>query len=93
MIAFVAEDAAWFGCEAEVAHARRIARDGTSANRQLAVYDRAVAAGDSAERALKAVVDHLIAETVAGCEAAPRVVPAAGDLGQAEASAPPKVGL
>ena len=63
IIAFVAEDAEFFGCTAEVADARRIVKEGTSADRQLAVYDRAVAAGQSAERALKAVVDHLIRET------------------------------
>jgi len=61
-------DAAYFGCEAEVANARRIVADGTSADRQMAVYDRAVAAGASKQEALKRVVDHLIAETVAGCD-------------------------
>jgi carboxylate-amine ligase len=92
-IAFVAEDAAAFGCEAEVADLRRIVREGTSADRQLAVYDRAVAAGQSAEGALKAVVDHLIVETVAGCEAAPRAVPATAGIGRSGTTAPRKVGL
>jgi carboxylate-amine ligase len=52
------------GSRDEVAHAFRILDEGSSADRQLAVYERT---GD-----LKAVVDHLIAETREG------VVPAAG---------------
>jgi carboxylate-amine ligase len=67
LIDLVGEDADFFGCRAEIAHARRIAAEGTSADRQLAIYDRAVAAGASSEDALKAVVDHLVAETLAGC--------------------------
>ena len=68
LIELTRPDAAYFGCEAEVANARRIVADGTSADRQMAVYDRAVAAGASKQEALKRVVDHLIAETVAGCD-------------------------
>jgi carboxylate-amine ligase len=67
-IELTAEDAAFFGCEKEVAHARDIVARGTSADRQLAVYETAVAGGASAERALREVVDHLIAETLVGCE-------------------------
>ena len=59
----VAEDAAALGCEAELAHARRIAAEGTSADRQVAVYERAIAGGQSKEAALHIVVDRLIAET------------------------------
>jgi carboxylate-amine ligase len=65
-LAMIAEDAAFFGCEAEVAHARAIVAGGTSADRQLHTYDAAVAAGTNIEEALKAVVDHLIDETVEG---------------------------
>ncbi len=93
IIAFVAEDAEFFGCTAEVVDARRIVKEGTSADRQLAVYDRAVAAGQSAERALKAVVDHLIRETLIGCEAAPHIARPPAGLGDAEGTAPRKVGL
>jgi carboxylate-amine ligase len=93
LIALVAEDAAFFGCDREIAHIRRIVKDGTSADRQLAVYDGAVRSGRSAEQALKAVVDHLIDETIAGCESAPHVVPATSDLGEIASSAPQKVGL
>jgi glutamate---cysteine ligase / carboxylate-amine ligase len=66
-ITMTAEDAAALGCEKEVEGARRIAAEGTSADRQIAVYEAAVAAGASKEQALRDVVDHLIAETVSGC--------------------------
>ena len=52
---------------AEIERARKILAEGTSADRQLRVYESAIAAGGSAEEALRAVVDHLIAETVADC--------------------------
>jgi glutamate---cysteine ligase / carboxylate-amine ligase len=61
------EDADVLGCSAEIAHTRVIVRDGTSADRQLAVFAAAVASGNSKETALRNVVDHLVAETVAGC--------------------------
>ncbi len=67
MLEMIRPDAAHFGCLAAVEHARRIATEGTSADRQLGVYDRAVAAGAAPDDALKAVVDHLIAETLEGC--------------------------
>ena len=63
VIALVAEDAAAIGCEAEIAHLRSIVRDGTSADRQVAVYAAAIAAGATREEALRAVVDRLITET------------------------------
>ena len=61
----VAEDAAALGCEAEIAHCLRIAREGTSADRQVAVHRQAIAAGKSERDAMIAVVDHLVAETLA----------------------------
>jgi len=49
----------------EVEYVRTILRQGTSADRQLAVYHKH--GGDAnREEALKAVVDHLIEETKAG---------------------------
>jgi carboxylate-amine ligase len=63
--ALIAEDAAALGCTAEVAHAGRIVAEGTSADRQLAVYERSRSEGASTEEALKAVVHHVAAETVA----------------------------
>ena len=62
----VAEDAAYFGCRAEIASARDILRRGTSAHRQLAAYQSALALGASASEALQVVVDMLIEETVQG---------------------------
>jgi carboxylate-amine ligase len=69
-LALIQEDAAFFGCEQEVAGARRIVAEGTSADRQMRVYEAAIAAGASGEEALNAVVDHLIVETAAGAAAA-----------------------
>ena len=66
ILVIIAEDAAALDCEAEVAHARTIARQGTSADRQLAVYTTAVSQGRSTEAALADVVDHLVAETIEG---------------------------
>jgi len=66
ILAMVREDAEFFGCVAEVEHARRIAAEGTSADHQIRVYDEAIAAGATADEALRQVVDHLIAETLGG---------------------------
>jgi glutamate---cysteine ligase / carboxylate-amine ligase len=66
ILALTAEDAAHFGCAAEAAHARAILQRGTSAHAQRRVHDAALAAGASREEALAAIVDWLIAETVAG---------------------------
>jgi carboxylate-amine ligase len=61
----VAEDAAYFGCVAEIAHARDIVRNGTSADRQLARFEAVKGLGGTDQAALVAVVDGLIEETVA----------------------------
>ena len=71
MLAIVAPDAAHFGCEAEVAHARTILARGTSADWQLATYAEAIAKGATAAEALRAVVAMLVRESVAGLEAEP----------------------
>lgn len=65
MIELTAEDAAHFGCTAELAHLRTIRGRGTSATRQIAVLEAALAAGQDRPAALRAVVDDLIAQTVA----------------------------
>jgi carboxylate-amine ligase len=70
----ITEMLAWFvddvvdelGSRPEVEYAFRIMRDGTSADRQLATFERT---GD-----LKAVVDQLIAETAEGVRPAPAAV-------------------
>jgi len=68
LIELVHEDAERLGCVAEVEHAREIARRGTSAQRQLAVFKRSVDEGDSADQALRLVVDDLIAQTIDGID-------------------------
>jgi glutamate---cysteine ligase / carboxylate-amine ligase len=60
----VEEDAAHFGCAAEVAHARSILARGTSADRQLARYAEVKALGGTEQAALMAVVDEIIEETM-----------------------------
>jgi carboxylate-amine ligase len=60
----VAEDAAYFGCVKEIAHARIIVQRGTSADRQLARFEAVKALGGTEQAALVAVVDDLIEETM-----------------------------
>ena len=66
LVDLIAEDAAVLGCGREVRHALDIATGGTSADRQVATYQNLLANGASNDEALIAVVDQLIAETVAG---------------------------
>jgi glutamate---cysteine ligase / carboxylate-amine ligase len=73
----VAEDAAYFGCTAEVAHARSIVARGTSADRQLARYDAIKKLGGSDQAALVAVVDGIMEETLMPPGQARRQAPAA----------------
>jgi len=63
ILELVAEDAAFFECEDEVAHARVILSRGTSAQRQLNIFHRERSAGASQEAALSAVVEWLVDET------------------------------
>jgi carboxylate-amine ligase len=65
LIELVRPDAVALGCVAEVEHARQIVRRGTSAHRQVAVYDAARRAGASEREAMRAVVEWLRAETAA----------------------------
>lgn len=60
------EDARALDCEAEVASVRDILSRGTSAHRQLKVHELALAAGNTQEQALRAVVDTLISDTADG---------------------------
>ena len=66
LIELVREDAEALSCSREVAHARTILKRGTSAHRQIAVYDEARSHGASDREALRAVVDFLVEETAAG---------------------------
>ncbi len=65
MIDLVRPDAEALDCVSEVEHARTICRRGTSAERQLAVYREALEQGATDEEALNAVVQALIADTIA----------------------------
>lgn len=69
------EDAEYFGCERELGHMRTIIREGTSAHRQVRVYEQALAEGMEPEAALRAVVDLLIRETLIGTEETPGSCP------------------
>jgi len=60
----VAPDAEALGCADEVRHAREILARGTSAQRQIKIYDQAMAGGAAQADAFIQVVDWLIAETV-----------------------------
>lgn len=67
LIGLISEEAEALGCRAEVERAREIAAEGTSADRQLRVFETAVKGGRSKEDAVRDVVDHLMAETLEGC--------------------------
>ena len=64
LLELVAEDAEALGCLAEVARARDIVKDGTSADRQLARFEAVKALGGSEQTALVAVVDGIIDDTM-----------------------------
>jgi glutamate---cysteine ligase / carboxylate-amine ligase len=68
MIELVAQDAVEFDARDEVRHARDILSQGTSAQRQIAAYERAITDGASEHEALQAVVDELIVDTLYGIE-------------------------
>ena len=63
ILTLIHEDAVALGCLNDVLGARRILAEGTSADRQLARFASAIAAGATRQEALEVVVDHLIAET------------------------------
>jgi glutamate---cysteine ligase / carboxylate-amine ligase len=60
------EDAAHFGCVAEVERARDILTRGTSAHRQVSIYQEALENGATGWEALHKVVDWLAEETMIG---------------------------
>ena len=63
LIALVAEDAAALGCAAEIERLREILARGTSAHRQVAVYEQAIGRGATQDEALGEVVGWLVEET------------------------------
>jgi carboxylate-amine ligase len=64
LIDLTGPDAEALGCVAELRHARCIVREGTSADRQRAVFETAIAGGAEPPEALREVVDALIGEFV-----------------------------
>ncbi|MGI9246689.1 MAG: carboxylate-amine ligase [Steroidobacteraceae bacterium] len=65
IVELVREDAIALDCLAEVEAIERIPERGTSAHRQLRVFEQAMKDGASEQEALVAVVDWLVAETAA----------------------------
>jgi carboxylate-amine ligase len=61
LLEFVASEVGEFGTQREVAHIERIMREGTGADRQLAIWERT--------QDMTAVVDHIVAETYEGLTA------------------------
>jgi carboxylate-amine ligase len=68
MITLVADEAERLGCRREVERTREIVTRGTSADRQRWIHRAALTEGATPEEALKAVVDWLLQETVAGLD-------------------------
>lgn len=64
MLGLIEQDAEALGCVNEVNHARTILERGTSAHRQLELYQQAMAVRDDAPAAFKQVVDWLREETL-----------------------------
>ena len=65
LVELVRPDAEALNCVSEVEHTRTICERGSSADRQLAVYYRAIEEGATEDEALKAVVDALVVDTIA----------------------------
>lgn len=66
LLELLAKDADELGTAAELENAKSILRRGTSADRQVAVFNESIAGGVDEHKALCDVVDWLISETVAG---------------------------
>ncbi len=64
LLELIAEDAEALGCSADVARARHIVNEGTSADRQLARFEAVKALGGSEDAALVSVVDGIIDDTM-----------------------------
>ena len=64
MLEFIATEVDELGNHAELAHIEKIMREGTGADRQLAVWERT--------HDMKAVVDHIVNETYEGLNVAPQ---------------------
>lgn len=63
VLSLIAEDVDALGCRAEVEHAHRIVREGTSADRQIALFEQAKDGETSNRHAMDSVVDWLAKTT------------------------------
>ncbi len=70
VLAMIQEDAECLDSNAEIDHCRTILARSTSADRQIATYQRELARGINSSAALKSVVDQLVMETVSGASCA-----------------------
>jgi len=61
----IARDVEALGCRAEIGHLDRIVADGTSGDRQIAIFKQATEAGTARLSAIKDVIDWAAAETLA----------------------------
>jgi carboxylate-amine ligase len=66
ILELVAEDAEVLNCTREIEHVRTIVSRGTSAHRQIRVFEESTAFGADTDDALKNVVDTLIEDTAEG---------------------------
>ncbi len=66
IIELTKEDQERLDCIAEVENARNIIKRGTSAHRQISIFNDAIDNGKSQDDALNSVVDWLISETMRG---------------------------
>jgi len=66
LIALVRDEAKELGCLSELESLRGIAKNGSSADRQRAIYKAAVASGAEGPEAMRAVVKHLMDAYLAG---------------------------
>jgi len=66
LVDLISEDADALGCVTEIENLKTILSRGTSAHRQVATYEQALADGADKETALKAVVGFLVEETKSG---------------------------
>lgn len=66
ILELVAEDAEVLNCTREIEHVRTIVSRGTSAHRQIKVFEESTAFGADTDDALKNVVDTLIEDTAEG---------------------------
>ena len=66
LMELIKDSAIELGCWEEVSYAETILKNGTSADRQIRVYAKAIDGGATEEEALKAIVDNLIEETQEG---------------------------